>query len=158
MLGAYAVGKTSLVSRFVKGIYSDRYKTTVGVKIDRKDVHVGNAAVRMLLWDLHGEDEYQRVKAAYLRGAAGCLLVADGTRRSTLETAHRLGVWASGILGPVPFGLVINKLDLERDWEFDMDEVERLGFHTSFVVTTSARLNTGVESAYAQLASRMLGA
>lgn len=158
MLGAYAVGKTSLVSRFVKDRYSERYKTTVGVRIDRKDIRVSDRDVRLLLWDLHGEDEHQRVKGSYLRGAAGCLLVVDGTRRNTLETALRLETWARGIVGDIPFGLIVNKVDLAAEWELELSQIEAMGSHASMIVPTSARTGDGVERAYVELARRMLGA
>ena len=80
MLGASGVGKTSLVSRFVSSIFSDKYLTTVGVKVDKKVVAVDDTQVTLLLWDIYGQDEFQTVKPAYLRGASGYLLVADGTR------------------------------------------------------------------------------
>ena len=78
MLGAYAVGKTSLVGRFVRSMFSEKYQTTVGVKIDQKTVNVGDQQVNMMLWDLHGEDEAQKVRLSYLRGASGYILVVDG--------------------------------------------------------------------------------
>lgn len=71
LVGAFATGKTSLVSRFVKSIYSDIYHSTVGVKIDKKVVKLKQQEVSLILWDIHGEDEFQRVQMSYLRGASG---------------------------------------------------------------------------------------
>jgi small GTP-binding protein len=62
MLGAFAVGKTSLVRRFVESIYSDVYQTTVGVKIDKKNVQVHGKEVSLVLWDIYGEDDYQKMR------------------------------------------------------------------------------------------------
>ncbi|MFN6951418.1 MAG: Rab family GTPase, partial [Albidovulum sp.] len=79
LLGAFAVGKTSLVARFVRSTFSDKYLTTVGVKIDRKDLDLPGTPVTLMLWDLAGEDEFNTVQMSYLRGSAGLLIVADGT-------------------------------------------------------------------------------
>ena len=92
MLGAFAVGKTSLVQRFVKSLFSDRYLTTVGVKIDKKIVTVGDTEVSLVLWDLAGEDEFQSVQTSYLRGASGYLLVIDGTRALPPEDQQEIAV------------------------------------------------------------------
>ena len=117
MLGSFAVGKTSLVRRFVESIYSDVYQTTVGVKVDKKNVKVAEKEVSLVLWDIYGEDDYQKMRWTYLRGASGFLLVADGTRRATLEKAVSLELRAREEAGAIPFVLVINKCDLLRDWE-----------------------------------------
>ena len=61
MTGAYAAGKTSLIRRFVKGIFSEKYLTTVGVKIDKKRLRVDGRDLSVILWDLHGEDEFQEL-------------------------------------------------------------------------------------------------
>jgi len=90
MLGSFAVGKTSLIRRFVESIYSEAYHTTVGVKIDKRVVRYNDSDVTLVLWDLYGEDEFQKMRWSYLRGAAGYLLVADGTRCNTLEKAFQL--------------------------------------------------------------------
>ena len=90
MLGGFAVGKTSLVSRFVSSIFSDKYLTTIGVKIDRKSVVIDETTINLVIWDVAGEDEFQTVQRSYLRGSSGYLLVADGTRASTFETACSL--------------------------------------------------------------------
>ena len=57
MLGGYCVGKTSLVKRFVHSIFSDKYLSTIGVKVEKKTVHIGDQEVNLLLWDIAGEDE-----------------------------------------------------------------------------------------------------
>jgi hypothetical protein len=153
MLGGYGVGKTSLVARFVHSMFSDKYLTTVGVKIDKKSMHVGAEQVDLILWDIYGEDDFQKVRMSYLRGAAGYLLVVDGTRRSTLDTAIALQESASKTIGQAPFLLLLNKADLEPSWEIDtaaIADVERRGWH---VVRTSALSGAGVEDAFTRLAT-----
>ena len=108
MLGSFAVGKTSLVRRFVESIYSEVYHTTVGVKIDKKLVRHNDTVVTLMLWDLYGEDEFQKLRWSYLRGAAGYLLVADGTRRNTLEKAFALEQRVREEVGEIPFIFVVN--------------------------------------------------
>jgi len=90
LLGGFGVGKTSLVSRFVHSIFSDKYLTTVGVKIEKKSLVLNEQELDLVIWDLYGEDDFQKVRMSYLRGASGYLLVADGTRRTTLDTAMSL--------------------------------------------------------------------
>lgn len=153
MLGAFAVGKTSLVARYVRGVFSDKYLTTVGVKIDRKDLRVGAQDLTLLLWDLHGDDEYQPLRPSHLRGSAGYLLVADGTRRDTLDQALLLQRRVEAELGSVPWLLVLNKLDLASEWEIDERRRAELG---PGVVLTSARTGQGVEEAFQWLGARVL--
>src|SRR6476661_2941267 len=87
MIGGFSVGKTSLVRRYVQSIFSEAYLTTVGVKIDKKTVELTDRTVNLILWDLAGEDDIGSLRMTYLRGASGYVLVADGTRRSTLDVA-----------------------------------------------------------------------
>jgi len=156
MLGAYAVGKTSLVSRFVRSIFSDKYQTTVGVKIDKKTVRLGDQELSLILWDLVGEDDFIQVRISYLRGAAGYLLVADGMRRATLDKAIELQQRAETEIGRMPFILLINKLDMIDDWEIkeaDLEALTATGWH---VVATSAKTGVGVEDAFYSLARETL--
>lgn len=160
MLGAAAVGKTSLVRRFVKGIFSDQYTTTIGVKIEKKTVTTDGTAVHLLLWDINGEDRFQRVSTSYLRGAAGYLLVADGTRPETLETAHVLHQRAREAVGDVPFWLLINKADLEDDptanWAVSPATLSRHGLLDWPTLYTSAKEDTRVDTAFSSLAQAMI--
>ena len=152
MLGGFAVGKTSLVRRFVSDVYDDRYLTTVGVRIEKRDLQVDGQDIRMLLWDLHGEDRFQFVQPSHLRGSAGFLLVIDGTRPSTLAVATELHARAEQTLGTVPFITIVNKSDLEQ--QVSPDEVKaRFEAPIHF---TSAKLGDGVTDAFEALARQIV--
>jgi small GTP-binding protein len=156
LLGSFAVGKTSLIARFVAGIFSEKYLTTIGVKIDRKTVQVGGEEVGLLLWDIYGEDEFQKLQLSYLRGAAGYVLVIDGTRRVTFDKALQLQQGVEAHYGPLPFVIVLNKSDLAGDWELDEAAVEGLAGRGWTVIKGSAKTGLGVEEAFHLLAGRMM--
>lgn len=155
MVGAFATGKTSLVSRFIKGIYSDKYQTTIGVKIDKKLVETQGQTVNMMLWDIHGEDEFQNVRMSYLRGSAAYLLVVDGTRRASLETALSLKAKVAKNIGDIPFILVINKCDLVSEWEIAETEIAELQDRGIEIIKTSAKTDLAVEDCFLRLAEKM---
>jgi small GTP-binding protein len=156
MLGSFAVGKTSLVRRFVESIYSDVYQTTVGVKVDRKNVQVNGTDLTLVLWDIYGEDDYQKMHWTYLRGASGYLLVADGTRKATIDKAFSLEQRAREEVGVIPFVFVINKCDLSQDWEVDSALQAQLTEKNWNLLRSSAKTGEGVEEAFALLARKML--
>ena len=157
MLGSFSVGKTSLVRRFVESMFSDAYLTTVGVKIDKKVLREGEQDVTLMLWDLYGEDEFQKLRTSYLRGAAGYLFVADGTRQATVEKVIRIRQEAEEALGAVPCLLALNKCDLTEQWEIPSEKEAELAAGGWSVLRTSAKSGEGVEEAFHQLARRMLG-
>ncbi|MBN1558481.1 MAG: GTP-binding protein [Lentisphaerae bacterium] len=158
MLGAYAVGKTSLVAAFVSSLFSDRYLTTVGVKIEKKRVQADGTEVDLLIWDVQGEDETRRIPESYLRGAAGYVLVADGTRSDTLETARRIRGRVEAAGAGRPFVLLLNKADLKDEWEIDADAEAALRKAGWPVYRTSAKTGDNVEAAFVRLTRAMLEA
>lgn len=155
MLGGFAVGKTSLVARFVSSIFSGKYLTTIGVKIDRKTIVLEQSTVNMVIWDVAGEDEFQTVQRSYLRGSSGYLLVADGTRASSFETALQLQKKAEDTVGAVPFILALNKVDLAAEWQIDPRAYTRLAELGWTITRTSAKTGDGVEETFQALARRM---
>jgi small GTP-binding protein len=156
MLGGFGVGKTSLVSRYVHSIFSDKYLTTVGVKIEKKSIAVANDRVDLIIWDIYGEDDYQKVRASYIKGSSGYLLVVDGTRRATLETARALHDLAGTMVGRVPFVLVLNKSDLVDRWDLPDSEIQYLTDAGWQIVRTSAKTGAQVDAAFDALAAQML--
>jgi len=158
MVGVYGTGKTSLVQRYVHSIFSAKYHSTVGVKIDRKEVKVGNTDVNLLLWDVEGRTADQDIPASYLRGAHAVFYVADGTRRDTFEQLFDLREHARSAAGDVPSIVAINKADLKDQWVVTPADTAKLiasGFHT---LTTSAKSGEGVEDAFRLLATAALSA
>jgi small GTP-binding protein len=155
MIGGFSVGKTSLVRRYVHSVFSDGYLTTVGVKIDKKIVELPNRTVNLILWDLAGEDDISSLRMSYLRGAAGYVLVADGTRHATLNVALSLRQRVEADYGALPFALLLNKADLKEDWTIDDAEVARLQQDGWWVRLSSARSGEGVEDAFKDLAIRV---
>ena len=156
MLGAFAVGKTSMVRQFVSSIFSEKYLTTVGVKIDKKSVTVNNQPVDLILWDVHGEDEFQAIRMSYLRGSSGCIYVVDGTRKSTVDVALKLMKKVEKEIGEVPFILALNKSDLENEWEINPDEIRRQVDDKAVIIKTSAKTGQFVEDAFLKLAGLMV--
>ncbi|MGE3956428.1 MAG: Rab family GTPase [Vicinamibacterales bacterium] len=156
LLGAFATGKTSLVSRYVRSAFSEKYLTTVGVMIERRATSVGGEPVSLIIWDLHGEDEFQKVRASYLRGAAGLLLVVDGTRRDTLDKALALLEESRHAIGPVPAVVALSKSDLSDLWELDDGALARVAAAGCRSMVTSAKTGAGVEEAFAVLLREMM--
>lgn len=153
MLGSFAVGKTSLVRRFVHSLYSDKYHTTIGVKIEKKTVTVADdREVSLMLWDIYGEDDLQKVRMSYLRGAAGYVLVIDSTRRASLAVAQQLHTAVQAEIGAVPYVVALNKCDLVEQRDTDLHAVAELGRAAVMTIHTSALTGQGVDEAFGRLA------
>jgi small GTP-binding protein len=153
MVGDFGVGKTSLVARYVHQTFSEAYLTTVGVKIDTHQVRLASGTdLKLVIWDIAGTDALRTVEQNYLQGAAGLLLVADGTRAATLETALALEGQVDSVIGSRPRVLLVNKLDLAPQWELDpTDPVPGRP-----ALACSARSGAGVEAAFVRLAEQLV--
>lgn len=156
MVGVFGTGKTSLVQQFVYSKFSEKYHSTVGVKIDRKMVDVAGTRVNLLLWDLAGQDEFEKTRSSYLRGSSGIFFVVDGTRRETLTGLADLLTLVQQTLGPVPAVIAINKIDIEDQWTIGDADVYGLIGEGRYIVKTSARTGVGVNEAFFWLADRTL--
>ena len=152
MLGSFGVGKTSLVRRFVESVFSETYLTTVGVKIDKKIVALGDRTMTLILWDVAGEDDISPLKMSYVRGAAGYVLVADGTRQPTLDVALSIRQRIEAEYGALPFVLLLNKNDLREQWQIAPQTLEELPAKGCTARLSSARTGEGVERAFRDLA------
>ncbi len=113
MLGDTAVGKTSLVQRFVRRIFRRSYKATLGLELSFYDVEVNeNNVVRLQIWDVAGQSHYKAMRKRFYEGTAGAIMVYDVTRPLTFQN---ISLWMEELkenAGFVPFAVVGNKLDL----------------------------------------------
>lgn len=128
LLGDFAVGKTSLVRRYVYKRFDDKYISTIGVRVNRKTVVVpcGSGVVElvMMLWDLAGSEEFDRLRSSYLRGASGAVWVCDMTRPETLES---LTLYSNILLDVAPGAQLVvaaNKRDLVEELRIVPSQVE----------------------------------
>lgn len=154
LLGDFAVGKTSLVMQFLHQSFSDRYLTTVGVKVDTRQLATSHGEVKLVVWDLAGAAQLNAAGRAYLQGAAGLLMVCDGTRRETLVSVLALRDQARQLQGVLPALLLVNKSDLEDRQELDDAALASVAGQFDGVLRTSARSGANVESAFRDLAER----
>lgn len=156
MVGAFAVGKTSLVKRYVESLFSEKYHTTIGVKIDKKNLTYQNKDVQLMIWDIEGVDIFTDLKPSYLRGASGILLVIDGTRSKSLETAKQVKQLVDDNLGKIPTLLLINKSDLRESWQFSEDDTKSLAISENNTFITSAKTDQNVERAFERITHLMV--
>lgn len=153
LVGDFAVGKTSLTRRFVNNVFSDKYLTTVGVKIDTKVVQLDESeTAKLVVWDIAGESTVTSINENYMKGLAGYLLVADGTRPATIETAMHLQKRTEELFGPLPFVFLLNKNDLESQWAVSDEHEASLREKGWKVFLTSAKSGAHVETAFSWLA------
>lgn len=157
MLGSFAVGKTSLVQQYVNSIFSEKYLTSIGVKIDQKSQVFNNIDITLLLWDIHGEDEFQKIPKSYLKGSSGYFLIMDGTRISTLSIIGEIKKMADEVLGSdTPFLVLVNKVDLSDRWEFSEEMEKEISARNWRIIKTSAKTGEGVEEAFQELTKLMM--
>lgn len=153
VIGPSAVGKTSLIRRFVKGIFTDNYLTTIGVKIDNKMVPTEVGDVELLVWDIEGTDIFSDFNVRYIRGAAAIIVVIDCNRKTSVFDALQLINSLEGKHNALCF-LAINKCDLESQLEVDDHKSLALqGFKST--ISTSAKSGENVESLFQEI-SKML--
>ncbi len=161
LLGSFAVGKTSLMRRFVYDLFDDRYLSTVGVKVSRKVLALPHGDERvdltLMLWDMDGRDEFRRVRASYQRGAAAAVLVCDLTRPESLET---LKVFVQDLRSISPDARLIvaaNKRDLTDQVRITARQAASFaaGLGTACYLT-SAKTGEGVENLFRYLGSLLL--
>ena len=161
MLGDFAVGKTSLMRRFVEGVFEDKYLSTIGVKVDRKAITVSGAndttQITMMVWDLAGSEKFNQMRANYLRGAAGAILVCDLTRPDTLASLQNYADDLYRVSPEAHLVLAANKADLTAEHRLTPAQIEVVAANLDApFYLTSAKTGETVETAFYELGQRMI--
>lgn len=170
LIGDFHVGKTSLIRRFVDRQFSDKYLSTVGVKISRKLVEINpenssknnqSQQVQLVIWDLEGQTKFKSITPSYLQGAKGAIIVGDVTRQETLDhindhialffSVNTKNSWVivalnkSDLLDDIP---KLNKFSLINDFQQNLQIID--------ICLTSAKTGDKVDESFTKLAQAML--
>ena len=160
LTGAAAVGKTSLVQRFIKNRFQANYKLTVGVDILTKDVEFRQGEIATLsIWDIGGQQRFEFIRSTFYKGAAGTLLVFDLTREQTYTEIRKWLTEIRQFAGDIPFVLIGNKADLMEDVGVVIDRDEARSFaenEGSIYIETSAKTGIYVDDAFTELTRRII--
>ncbi len=163
LLGDGAVGKTSLIRKYVMNVFDDKYIATVGTKVSRKEMVIVHPKTEMevdltlMIWDVVGQKQYQKLRMMYYQGANGAIVVCDISRKDTLEGLHD---WASSIrqgLGDIPLVFLVNKIDLIGQRQMSDDQIKEMADrYSSEFMFTSALSGQNVENAFERIGELML--
>lgn len=162
LLGDAAVGKTSLIRRYVYSSFDDKYITTIGTKVTKRSLVFKHPSqdlkvrISLLIWDILGQKEYSRLHPVYYQGAEGGLVISDGTRPATMKNMDE---WAEGFqktVGRVPLVFLINKSDLIDIATFDSSEAEAIARkYNAPLYFTSAKTGDNVERSFLELGNTL---
>jgi len=155
LTGCFGVGKTSLFNKFLYQRFSEKYLTTIGVKVDKKVVTVGDRQISLLIWDVAGEVDQDKVPKSYFLGASAVLYVFDLTRPSTWLNLESDLDYLKGLLGNAIIKVVGNKVDLVSPEQVD-SVTSRIA--TKPAILTSAKTGENVEDLFMGVAKELLEA
>ncbi|XP_032817587.1 ras-related protein Rab-23-like [Petromyzon marinus] len=127
VVGNGSVGKSSMIQRYCKGVFTRDYKKTIGVDFLERELRVNDDdEVRLMLWDTAGQEEFDAITKAYYRGAQACVLVFSTVDRDSFLS---VAAWKEKVeqeVGGIPTVLVQNKIDLLDEAAVHSDEAEAL--------------------------------
>uniref|UniRef100_UPI00358F2E9A ras-related protein Rab-23 n=1 Tax=Myxine glutinosa TaxID=7769 RepID=UPI00358F2E9A len=157
IVGNGSVGKSSMIQRYCKGVFSRDYKKTIGVDFLEKQVQINGEDVRLMLWDTAGQEEFDAITKAYYRGAQACVLVFSTVDNDSLVAVPRWKEKVEREVGELPTVLVQNKIDLLNEATVSSDEVEALAKKMrARLYRTSVMEDLNVSAVFTYLAEKYL--
>ena len=162
LLGDAAVGKTSLITQYCEGMFEEDYKPTLGANIIRKDVNLEDVStkVRLIMWDLAGQEKYSVIRSMYFQGCVGAFLVYDITRYHTFDSIN--SKWLKDFKRYVKkegaYILIGNKSDLKEQRAVTVEKGKQLSdkINASNSIETSAKIGENIEEAFSLLVNQIL--
>ena len=153
LTGSFGVGKTSLFNRFIYQQFSDKYLTTIGVKVNNKTIKIDDESISMMVWDVAGEVSQDKVPASYFLGASGIIYVMDLSRPLTFVNLESDIQFLRDLLPNGTIIIVANKKDLVSEEQL---ETIRLELARPFDYSTSAKTGENVEELFIEMGKRLL--
>jgi small GTP-binding protein len=162
LLGDGAVGKTSLIKRFVVDFFDDNYITTIGTKVTVKNMKIDLedkvTHMKLQIWDVLGQKGYESLYHSSFYGAQGVMFIADVTRMQTFDSIKNYWIpKVRKIIGNVPFIILANKSDLITDNKFTYENLKEFASeYTESYYLTSAKNGDNVDLAFDSLGTDMI--
>lgn len=157
VVGNGAVGKSSMIQRYCKGIFTKDYKKTIGVDFLERQISIRSEDVRLMLWDTAGQEEFDAITKAYYRGAQACAIVFSTVDRDSFEAVEK---WKSKVeeeCGSIPMVLVQNKIDLIDQAVVKVEEADELAKKLRLrFYRTSVKEDLNVNDVFMYLSERYL--
>lgn len=153
LVGHFGVGKSSLVRRYVQNTFSDNYIVTIGVHILKKEIKINELDLTLIIWDIEGKDDIQKVRTSYLLGTSGFIYVIDPTRPQTFERFNQEKEFIKENFPAAKIVSVANKSDL-----IDVDEFKVLLEEKNIYIDyfTSAKTGNEVENVFQTIGMKMV--
>ena len=157
IIGEPAVGKTSLVKKFITGKFAIDYKASIGTNIFTKKIITTDIDITLQLWDIAGQERWINMRHSYYSGAKGVIIVGDLNRKNTFDQIEKF--WVQDIknyCSHVPIILLANKKDLLN--KIEEQEIISLGkrIKTDLIMFTSAKTGDNVELAFLKISKRAI--
>jgi len=153
LVGHFGVGKSSLIRRFVKNTFSDDYLVTVGVHIVKKVVQIGNDEITLLIWDIEGKEDMQKLRPSFLLGTSGFIYVLDASRKSTYTNLAAEHAFINTNYPKTQLVTVANKIDLvAKDWFENEVATQQLAVD----YFSSAKTGENVEAIFNRIATNFI--
>ena len=157
LLGDFAVGKTSLIRRFVNNEFSEKYLTTIGVHITKREVILNDSQVNLVIWDLAGDDLLHNITEKYLKGASGFVIAADLTRENTIANINKHIEMLANENYQIPMVIALTKNDLLDEITSSEEIIKRNGVSADYpVFSTSSKTGENVENMFSKLSKLLL--
>jgi len=165
LIGEAAVGKTSLVKRYVFDQFDDTYSITIGTKVTKKEIKIQHPAdnrkmdIYLMIWDLMGQQCFlDMLKNSYFFGARGLIAICDVTRKETLSELEDWMNTAQSITKDVPTVFLGNKCDLEEQQQVNFEELKDFAskYEKTEALLSSAKTGFNIELAFKTLSEKML--
>lgn len=153
LVGHFGVGKSSLMRRFVQNTFSDNYIVTIGVHILKKEIKINDLDLTLIIWDIEGKDDIQKVRSSYLLGTSGFIYVIDPTRSQTFEHFNEEIDFIKTNFPTAKLVSVANKSDLIDIEEFKVIVAEK---EINIDFYASAKMGIEVENVFQNLGLKMI--
>ena len=159
LLGDFGTGKSSLIKRYIDNNFNEEYLSTIGVSILNKviDTYVNNKTYtsNTMIWDIEGKTDFKPILSHYLNGAKGFIIVADLTRKNTINFISEHLTLCEETMPNLPICIALNKSDLEYE-EIDLKSLMKLFPNIVFITKTSAKDNSNIEELFDVLSKKIV--